>query len=89
MLEYNSEMFTKISFLFEWNDFYFIIIGKFVKTLSVHMHYRKNWIRSQNRNYIAFQPSKVYFCVACEARMTQGIMTPTRRHWVTLLVSDQ
>ena len=37
MLEYDSEMFTKISFLFEWNDFYFIIIGKFVKTLSVYM----------------------------------------------------
>ena len=32
VLEYDSEMFTKISFLFEWNDFYFIIIGKFVNS---------------------------------------------------------
>ena len=39
VLEYDSEMFTKISFLFEWNDFYFIIIGKFVKTLSMYMDY--------------------------------------------------
>ena len=29
VLEYDTETFTKISFLFEWNDFFFIIYSKY------------------------------------------------------------
>ena len=29
LLEYDADAFTKISFLFEWNDFFFIFLSKF------------------------------------------------------------